>query len=163
MNIATQLGMHITIHDDVTKWKVFPRYWPFVRGIQWSPVNSPHKGQWRGALMFSLIWINGSVNNGEAGDLRRRRAHYDVTVKKSQMTVMNKAVSNKSFLMTPWHGNVFRIIDPLWGIPPVTDGFPCKGAVMRSFRVFFDVSLPKLLKKKSVGDLGRHDAHITSL
>ena len=47
-----------------------------------SPVNSPHKGQWRGALMFSLICarINGWVNNGEAGDLRRHRAHYDVIV-----------------------------------------------------------------------------------
>ena len=33
----------------------FPRYWPFVRGIHRWPVNSPHKGQWRGALMFSLI------------------------------------------------------------------------------------------------------------
>ena len=50
-------------------------------GIHRSPVNSPHKGQWRGALMFSLIcaWINGWENNGEAGDLRRHRAHYDVT------------------------------------------------------------------------------------
>ena len=69
-------------HDDVIKWKHFPRYWPFVRGIHRSPVNSPHKGQWRGALMFSLIfvWINGWVNNGEAGDLRRYRAHYDVIV-----------------------------------------------------------------------------------
>ena len=69
-------------HDDVIKWKHFPRYWPFVRGIHRSQVNSPHKGQWRGALMFSLICtrINGWVNNGEAGDLRRRRAHYDVTV-----------------------------------------------------------------------------------
>ena len=47
-----------------------------------SPVNSPHKGQWRGALMFSLIcvWINGWVNNREAGDLRRYRGHYDVNV-----------------------------------------------------------------------------------
>ena len=65
-------------HDDVIEWKHFPRYWPFV----WSPVNSPHKGQWRGALMFSLIcvWINGWVNNREAGDLRRYRAHCDVTV-----------------------------------------------------------------------------------
>ena len=43
------------IHDDVIKWKHFPRYWPFVRGIHRSPENSPHKGQWRGALMFSLI------------------------------------------------------------------------------------------------------------
>ena len=40
------------IHDDVIKWKHFPRYWPFVRGIHRSPVNSPHEGQWRGALMF---------------------------------------------------------------------------------------------------------------
>ena len=43
------------LHDDVIKWKHFPRYWPFVRGIHRSPVNSPHKGQWRGALIFSLI------------------------------------------------------------------------------------------------------------
>ena len=43
------------IHDDVIKWKHFPRYWPFLRGIHRWPVNSPHKGQWRGALMFSLI------------------------------------------------------------------------------------------------------------
>ena len=46
------------------------------------PVNSPPKGQWRGALMFSLIcvWINDWVNKGEAGDLRRYHAHCDVTV-----------------------------------------------------------------------------------
>ena len=48
---ATSCG----IHDDVIKWKHFPRYWPFVRGIHRSPVNSPHKGQWRRALMFTLI------------------------------------------------------------------------------------------------------------
>ena len=69
------------MHDDVIKWKHFPRYWPFVQGIHRSPMNSPHKGQWSGAFMFTLIcvWINGWVNNGEAGDLRRYRAHYDVT------------------------------------------------------------------------------------
>ena len=46
------------------------------------PLNSPHKGQWRGAWMFSLIyaWINDWVNNREAGDLRRQRGHYDVIV-----------------------------------------------------------------------------------
>ena len=70
------------LHDDVIKWKHFSRYWPFVRGIHRSPVNSPHKGQWRGALMFlwSAPWINGWANNREAGDLRRHRAHYDVIV-----------------------------------------------------------------------------------
>ena len=43
--------------------------------------RTPHKGQWRGALMFSVIcaWINGWVKNGEAGDLRRHRTQYDVT------------------------------------------------------------------------------------
>ena len=61
-------------HEDVMKWKHFPRSWPFVvRGIH----RSPHKGQWRGTLMCSLIcaWINGWVSNREAADLRRHRAH----------------------------------------------------------------------------------------
>ena len=77
-----QWRMDFLHHDDVIKWKHFPRYWPFVRGIHRGPVNSPHKGQWCGALMFWLIyvWINGWVNNHEAGDLRRYRIHCDVIV-----------------------------------------------------------------------------------
>ena len=57
-------------------------YWTFVRGIHRSPVNSSHKGQWRGALMLSLIcaWINASVNNRDAGDLWHHRTHYAVIV-----------------------------------------------------------------------------------
>ena len=80
-------------HDDVIKWKYFPRYWPFVRGIHRSPVNSPHRGQWRGALMFSWIfaWINGWVNNRKGGDLRRHCVHYDVIVMFS-LPVMNTCV-----------------------------------------------------------------------
>ena len=76
------IWQYLSIHDDVIKWEHFPRCWPSVRGIHRSPVNSPHKGQWRGALMLSLIcaWINGRVNNGDAGDLRRHLAHYDVTL-----------------------------------------------------------------------------------
>ena len=68
------------LYDDVIKWKHFPRYWPFVRGIYRSSVK--YKGQWRRALNFSLIctWINGWVNNRKAGDFRRYRVHYDVTV-----------------------------------------------------------------------------------
>ena len=72
------------MHDDVIKWKHFPRYWPFVRGIHRSPVNSPHKGQWRGSLIFTLICVRINdcqwINNCEAGDLRRNRAHHDVIV-----------------------------------------------------------------------------------
>ena len=72
----------VALHDDVVNWRHFPRYWPFVRGIHRSPMNSPHKGQWRGTLMFSLIcaWINRWVNNGEVGNLRRYHAHCDVIV-----------------------------------------------------------------------------------
>ena len=92
------MGKLGTWHDDVIKWKHFPRNWPFVWGIHRSPVNSSHKGQWRGALMFSLIgvWINGWVNNREAGDLRRYRAHYDVTVMNPQEMIaqQNKAQQN---------------------------------------------------------------------
>ena len=51
--------------------------------------DSPHKGQWGGALMFSLIsaWINGWVNIRQAGDLRCHRAHYDVIAMKHPLPV----------------------------------------------------------------------------
>ena len=73
--------MGIPIHDDVIKWKRFPRYWPLCG-------NSPVTGEFPShtpltrSLIFSLIcaWINGWVNSLEAGDLRRHRAHYGVTV-----------------------------------------------------------------------------------
>ena len=82
VTMLKHLEVLIPCHEDVIKWKHFPRNWPFVRGIHRSPVNSLHKGQWRVALMFSLIyvWINDWVNNREAGDLRRYRAHSDVIV-----------------------------------------------------------------------------------
>ena len=66
-----------------------------------SPVDSPHKAQWRRALVFSWIWvwINGWVNSREAGDLRRHRAHYDDTA----MTHV-----------TLWRGNDIRLTGPFW-------------------------------------------------
>ena len=62
--------------------ETFSRYWPFVMEIHRSPVDSHHKGQWRGVLIFSLIyaWTNDSANNLDAGDLRRHRAHNDVII-----------------------------------------------------------------------------------
>ena len=111
----------------------FPRYWPFVQGIHRPPVNSAHKGQWRGALMFSLICvsINGWVSNGGAGDLRRYRDHYDVIVmnwikiERSAATKLHKVFDlmntlSKSIgvqlqlMMTLWQGHIYRITDPLW-------------------------------------------------
>ena len=68
-----------SFHDEVIKWKHFSRYRTFVGWIHRSPMDSPHKGQWRGALMLSLIctWTNGWANNRYAGDFGRHRAHYD--------------------------------------------------------------------------------------
>ena len=79
--ISTAWLQECSWYDDVVKWKHFPRYWSFVWRFHQSPVHSPHRGQWRGALMCSLIcaWTNSSVTNRDAGDLRRNRAPYDVT------------------------------------------------------------------------------------
>ena len=69
-------------HTCIMKWKHFPRYRPFMRGIHWTPVDSSHKGQWREAFfMFPLMcaWTNRWANNRNAGDLIRHRGHYDTT------------------------------------------------------------------------------------
>ena len=75
------------------------------------PVSSPHKVQWRGALMFSLIcvWINDWVNNREAGDLRCHRGHYDVNVmlymcSRSYVSVISDVTIKASLgLLVPCH------------------------------------------------------------
>ena len=103
-----------TLHGDVIKWKHYPPNWPFVRGIHRSPVNSLHKGQWRGAWMFSSIcaWINGWVNNREAGDLRRHRTHYDVTVIYQENTLWHR--NNTLNLLRNKH-NRHPIVSPRGG------------------------------------------------
>ena len=65
-----------------SQMETFSALLAFLRGIHRPPVSSPHKGQWRRALLFSIIcaWRNGWVNNRDAGDLRGHRAHYEVTV-----------------------------------------------------------------------------------
>ena len=103
MVIVISQANRLFVDDDVIKWKQFPRHWPFVRGIHRPPVNSPHKGQWREALMFSLIcaWIKGWVNNRKTGDLRRHRAHYDVTV-------MSPSSCGESKLLVVWPHYLMR-------------------------------------------------------
>ena len=48
-------------------------------GLRWIPRTKASDAE---LLIFSLtcVWINGWVNNRETGDLRRHRAHYDVSV-----------------------------------------------------------------------------------
>ena len=125
------------------------------------PVNSPHKGQWGRALMFSLIcvWINSWVNSHEAGDLRRYRAHYDVIIMMKDCFHAGEVIMKymiKSYrhhptantkrewcayfvMMTTPNGTIFRVTGLCEGNPPVTNGF-C---------VFFDVRLNKRLNRES--------------
>ena len=68
-------------HKDVIKWKHFPRYWPFVRGIHRTSVIFLTKPvTWSFDVLSICAWINGWVNNREAGDLRRHHAHYKAIV-----------------------------------------------------------------------------------
>ena len=90
------LSQQDTVRLLTSSWKHFRRYWPFVREIHRSPVNSHHKSQWRGALMFSLIFArtNGWANNRDAGHLRQHHAHYNVSVIKfdQHFTDANRSV-----------------------------------------------------------------------
>ena len=67
-----------------------------VEGTMVIPVISPHKGQWRGALMFFFIciWIHDWVNNRGASNLRRYRAHYDVIVVINLLNIMSSNILN---------------------------------------------------------------------
>ena len=99
MNVQGTIKSTRHQHDDVIKWKHFPRYWTFVRGIYRSPVNSPHKDQWRRALMFSLIcdWINDR-------DFKRYHAHYDVSV-----LFLFVVVTRRHVWKTRWRHGVMEI------------------------------------------------------
>ena len=103
--LATRLLQIPQVHDDVIKWKYFLRYWPFVWGIHRWPVNSPPKGQWHGALMFSLICArtNEWVNNRDADDFRPHRAHYGVIVmrhdRKSMGNIIPTEICNRWIIL----------------------------------------------------------------
>ena len=84
-NIMKQIMYSIlkSYYDDVIKRKHFQRYWFFVWGIHWSPVNSPNKDQWHGVLMFSVIyaWTNGGINTRDASGLRRHRTRHSNVIR----------------------------------------------------------------------------------
>ena len=73
---------------------------PLVWRIHRLPVNFPHKGQWRWALMFSLIcaWMNGWANNREARDLIRHCAHCDV--------IVMSTVTTTRLIYIPWNMHI---------------------------------------------------------
>ena len=141
----------ICSHDDVNKWKHFSRYWSFVRWIHRSLVNSPDKGQWRGALMFSLIcaWTNGWVNNRCAGDLRYHCAHYDVIVMSTQR------LDNRRNISRPWpnlsssEGSQDISASQIWG--HYCHAFSIKYG-KHTFEMFHWVKMPPKLVKSTDRD-----------
>ena len=97
------------VHDDVIKWEHFPRYWTFVTG------RFPSKGQWRGALMFSLTcaWTNGWANNRDDGDLTCHRTYCDVTIMEWNRAVPSHNITQQrpNRMDNSW---VFCIINTDW-------------------------------------------------
>ena len=141
--------------------EIYPRYWPFVKGIHRSLLNSRHKGQWRGALMFSLICAstNGCTNNLDAGDLIGHRAHYDVTAmihslcgyRMSTSTVVARRaydcrsvseITLENIEYTWWRHQMetfSALLTICAGNSPITGEFPTQRPVTRSFDVYFDL------------------------
>ena len=82
--LTTFAGNHLSIAGSRSGpcWchqiETFSALLALCEGIYRSSMDSPHKGQWRGALMFCFICArtNGWANNRDAGDLR----HYDIIV-----------------------------------------------------------------------------------
>ena len=88
-------------YHDVIKWKHFARYWPFVRGIQrhrWIP-----RTKITDAELWCFLWSDDWVNNGAAGDLRRYRAHFDVSV---MVIIVSAATKQSNFISI---GRICRI------------------------------------------------------
>ena len=96
-----------TTKHNKTWWRhpmeIFSALLAICAGVHRWPVNSPHSGQWRGALMFSLIcaWMNGWVSNRKAGDLRRNRARYDVKV--MAISICSKLQPNTTRIILGMH------------------------------------------------------------
>ena len=82
-------------------------------------------------------WTHGWVNNRGAGELRRHRTHYNVTVlvyvttggefyfgyavkKNSHDSLWQPPVVAMKVKMTSWYEDMFCVVGPLWGEPPVT-------------------------------------------
>ena len=82
----------------ITWWRhqkeEFPALLALCEGNHRSSVDSPYKGQWCGALMFSVIcaWTDDWVTNRDAGNLSRHRAHYCVIVMKKIAIIISSVV-----------------------------------------------------------------------
>ena len=107
-----------------TRWRhqveAFSAFLALCEGNHRSPVDFHHKGQRRGALMFSLIcaWINGWVNDWDVGGLKRHRAYHDATV-------MGKSIA---WIIKNWSGKVSRPRLGMWQCDVLSNNF--RGKIM---------------------------------
>ena len=119
---CTELVTARALHDDVIKWKHFSRYKPFVRGIHRWPVNSPQKGLVTRKASDAELWFffdlrlnNVWVNNREAGDWRRHRAHYEVTIMGLLAICAGNSPVNGEFPhKCQWHGALMFSLICAW-------------------------------------------------
>ena len=88
-NEAKQLKARSRLHDNFMRWRWFPRYWPFVRGIHQCLVDIPPKTSVTWALMFPLVLslTDGWKNSQVVGDLIRHESHCDGILMDSWNTV----------------------------------------------------------------------------
>ena len=123
-----------------------PRHWPFVRRSHRSPVDSPHKGQWRGASIFFIcVWINGWSNKRDVGDLRHHHAHYDVTV----MCLPENSSAPWS-VPRSFHWFWIQWLPDLlgWWLLSHLLGSPSWSAIRKDIITFFQWNLPAFVYKK---------------
>ena len=74
-------------------------------GHRWIPLTKASDAElW--CFLWSAPWINGWVNNREAGELRHHRAHYDVIVMKSR-TVSIVSGIHCTLRISDWLENVY--------------------------------------------------------
>ena len=134
--IVTAHNIFVFPSNNCTWWRHqmenFPRYWLFVREIHRSPMNSPHKGQWRGALMLSLIWawINVWVNNRKAGDLGRHCTPSWRHCNDSEWFASTLPAKIWTSWKTQWRHSFFRFRFAECGLAPTTTHILWKNATL---------------------------------
>ena len=103
--------------------------------------NSHHRGQWRGALMFSLTytWTNGWINNRDAGDLRRNCAYCDVI----SMTLRHMDCLRGGRVVTRGFGgcqsDIHRRLRWRWVVVAMFFVFPCPVELNTDFIAFYNI------------------------
>ena len=164
---------------------IIPRSWwrhpiETFSAMHRSPMDFPHKGQWRGTLISMICaWTNGWANNQDT-NLIHHRPQYDVSVMyitfsgrfceevyakcsgaccPDDVTTWKPIPHNWFFVrrIRRYHDDVieWKHFPRYWpfcgGNSPVAGEFPAQRPVTRSFDVFFDLCLNKRLNKQSGG------------